>query len=88
MADLKDLSPQAQSAAMRGGMDGWGQLGSTTRHVRYAEPSAPSARRRCHCGCKRRAAFKGMANGVCLVSACEMAIRRWVKTGSTLGSHP
>lgn len=81
MGDLKDMPPAELSAAMRGGMDGWGQVGSSTAHVRYALPVPAFSRRRCYCGCKRRATRRGMANGVCLVTLCELAVRRWVKTG-------
>src|SRR5690606_30669002 len=80
VADLSKMTPAARSAAMRGGTDGWGRVGSAD-HVRYAEPVPSTSRRRCHCGCKRRATHRGMANGVCLTTACELAIRRWIKTG-------
>lgn len=56
--------------------------GSAIEHRRYAEQVAPTSRRKCHCGCGRRATHKGMANGVALTSACELGIRRWIKTGS------
>jgi hypothetical protein len=80
--DLNKMQPTERAAAMRGGVDGWGQVGSVD-DVRYALPVDPKSRRRCHCGCKRRATHRGMANGVCLTTACELAIRRWIKTGST-----
>jgi hypothetical protein len=78
--DIDELSKRGRSAAMRGGTDGWGAHGSVD-HARYSEPVEPRSRRRCHCGCKRRATHKGMANGVCLTQACELGIARWVKTG-------
>lgn len=78
---LNDLNPAARSAAMRGGTEGWGWHGSVN-HVRYAEAVESKSRRRCHCGCKRRATHRGMANGMALTTACELGIRRWVKTGS------
>lgn len=81
MADLNKLSKQALAAAMRGGTDAWGQIGSSTENVRYSEPVPPRSRRRCHCGCKSRATHMGMANGVALVTACEIGIRRWIRTG-------
>lgn len=79
---LKDLSPTALSAAMRGGTDAWGQWGSAKDHVRYAEPIDTKSRRRCYCGCKRRASYRGMANGICLTIGCELSMQRWVKTGN------
>ncbi len=66
---------------MRGGTENWSAHGSSREHVRYALPAPPRSRRRCSCGCGRRASHRGMANGVCLLSGCELSIRRWVKTG-------
>ena len=71
--NLNDLSPAARSAAMRGGTSGWGQVGGLPGHIRYAEPVASTSRRRCGCGCKRRATHIGMANGVALISGCPWA---------------
>lgn len=89
MVDLSKLSKQARVAAMRGGTDGWGQLGSSADDVRYAEPVVdPRSRRLCTCGCKRRSTHKGMANGVCLTSGCELSMARWVKTGQTVRLVP
>jgi hypothetical protein len=82
MADPRDFLPSTLKAYMASG-GAWGEFGSSTEHTRYAEPVDPKSRRRCHCGCKRRATHRGMANGVCLTEACEFAIMRWVKTGST-----
>lgn len=82
MVDLGTLSPKARAAAMRGGTEGWGQVGSVDM-VRYSQPVASRSRSRCHCGCKRRATHIGMANGVGLTTACELAIQRWIKTGHT-----
>jgi len=83
MVDLNKLNKPALSAAMRGGTEGWGEMGSSTMNVRYIDLAPSMARRRCHCGCDGRATHRGLANGVCLVSGCQMAILRWVKTGST-----
>lgn len=81
MIDINKLPPAALSAAMRGGTAAWGQHGSSQAHIRYAHPVQPRSRRRCHCGCGKRATHLGMANGVALVTGCELAIARWVKTG-------
>ena len=83
MSDINDLSPAARSAAMRGGMAGWEQFGSSN-HVRYMEarPKRPGRPPKCFCGCGSPKTHLGMANGVCLISACEMRVRRWVKEGS------
>lgn len=81
MTDLSKLSAAALSAAMRGGTAGWGEWGSSRDHVLYAQPIDPKSRRRCSCGCKRRATHLGMANGICLISGCELSIARWVRNG-------
>ena len=80
--DMNKMPPAERSAAMRGGMHGWGQVGSAACNVRYALPVAGTSRRRCSCGCMSRATHRGMANGVCLTTACDLAIRRSVKTGN------
>ncbi len=81
MVDLKKLSDAARSAAMRGGTVGWGEHGSALDHTRYAEPTRPRDRRRCSCGCKRRATHVGKANGVALMDGCELFVTRWVRDG-------
>ena len=82
---LNDLGPDALSAAMRGGVDGWGQHGSAIEHVRYMDSAPVKSRRRCRCGCKKVARYSGKANGVALTMGCEMSIRRWVKAQSGEG---
>jgi len=84
LVDLNKLSRAALSAAMRGGVDGWGQFGSADLHVRYMELAPSASRRCCSCGCKRRATHIGMANGICLGMGCELSIRRWVKAGEVV----
>jgi hypothetical protein len=81
MLDLNSISPTALKAAMQGGTEAWGQVGSAMEHVRYAEQITPKSRKKCWCGCEQRCTHKGMANGVCLTSGCHMGILRWVKTG-------
>jgi len=77
MVDLNKLSPAALKAAMRGGTTAWGWVGSED-HVRYAEPI--TYRRKCWCGCGKRSTHIGMANGVALLSGCELSVRRWVSS--------
>lgn len=69
---------------MRGGTEGWGEVGSSERNVRYSEPLPPrrGRRRRCYCGCEKPVTHAGMANGVALTNACELGVARWVRTGS------
>lgn len=69
---------------MRGGTEGWGEVGSSERNVRYGEPLPPrrGRRRRCYCGCEKPVTHAGMANGVALTNACELGVARWVRTGS------
>ena len=80
---LNELSRNALSAAMRGGTAGWGKVGSSQDHIRYSEPlpKRRGRRRQCYCGCGQRVTHAGMANGMCLTSACELGIARWVRTG-------
>lgn len=74
---LNNLPPEALKAAMIGGTESWGQWGSADQHIRYIQRAPSALRRRCNCGCKRRASHSGMANGVCLTSGCELSMRRW-----------
>ena len=46
MVDMQKLSPAALKAAMQGGTDAWGQIGSATENVRYAEPIVPKSRKK------------------------------------------
>jgi hypothetical protein len=57
---------------------GWGEVGSID-HYRYSMKITQPVGRLCHCGCGTRVTHAGMANGVCLTSGCELAIRRWVR---------
>ena len=59
-------------------MTAWG---SATEHARYLV-KAPNRRRRCLCGCRGAVTHIGMANGVALMSGCELRVRRWVRDGS------
>lgn len=79
--DLSALTPTELSAAMRGGTVNWGLHGSVDQHIRYSVLRSPRARKKCHCGCGRRATHAGMANGVCLTIGCELHVRRWVRQG-------
>lgn len=85
MVDLNKLSPAALRAAATGGTDGWGRMASSTGNIRYSEkkPKRLGRQRACHCGCGGRATHAGMANGICLTSACELGVARWVRTGQT-----
>lgn len=55
----------------------WGKWGADSMK-RYAQPVRPRSRKRCHCGCKRRATHAGVANGVALMSGCQFSTGRWV----------
>ena len=81
MMDIAKLSPAARSAAMRGGTEKWGQHANARTDVRYMEPVRPTSRKRCQCGCKKRATHYGKANGMVLAKGCEMKIRRWMRDG-------
>lgn len=79
MTDLNKLSPSALGAAMRGGTAAWGRIGSAADHVRYMD--AIKSRRKCPCGCGGRTTHAGMANGLALMSGCDLRVRRWVRDG-------
>lgn len=81
MPNLNDLTPSALSAAMRGGTVAWGKVGSASENIRYAEPIGSRSRRRCQCGCNKRATHLGMANGIGLMPGCELRVKRWVRDG-------
>lgn len=82
MSDLNEMSNAARSAAMRGGMEGWGQVGGLAEHIRYMElrPKRAGRKPKCSCGCETPKTHVGKANGVALTSGCELSIRRWVKS--------
>ncbi len=83
MTDLSKLSPKALAAAMKGGTEGWGVVGSSRENVRYSEALPKHmTRRKCWCGCGNRRTHAGRANGMTLTTACEIGIARWVRTGS------
>jgi hypothetical protein len=78
--DLSQLPPAALRAAMTGGTAGWGTYSNVMEHVRYIQPIiGRRGRRKCYCGCNRRATHLGMANGVALAHGCELQMRRWVR---------
>lgn len=55
--------------------------GSSSQHTRYKEKVNPKSRRRCCCGCGKRATHRGMANGICLMMGCDFSVRVWVRDG-------
>ena len=67
----------AKAQAQPGYDAGWA---SATEHVRDCWPSV-NRRRRCNCGCGGAASWTGGANGVALMSGCELSVRRWVRYG-------
>lgn len=61
-------------------VDRWGDSRIHKRTSRRLPPRL--SRRRCNCGCERRATHVGLANGLAMVDGCELSIARWVKTGA------
>ncbi len=57
----------------------FGTFGSASEHRRYFRRF--KSRRKCGCGCGTRQTLVGMANGVALMSGCELHVRRWVRDG-------
>ena len=60
----------------------YGEWGSAEHHKRYIDKIPSKSRRRCTCGCKKRATHLGKANGVALMSGCEFSVRVWVRDGT------
>jgi hypothetical protein len=54
--------------------------GNAYIHPRTLSKVKPTSRRRCVC-CNRRTTHIGLANGVALMSGCELRTRRWVRDG-------
>lgn len=48
-------------------------------HTRTFTTVDSKSRKRCSCGCGKRATHIGLANGVAMMSGCEMKVRRWAK---------
>lgn len=44
-------------------------------------PPRYRSRRRCYCGCEGKATHTGRADGITLVTGCELSMQRWVRTG-------
>ena len=81
MSVLQTLKGQALKAAMQGGVAGWGEFGLSSEHIRFAVAVKNSSCGRCSCGCESRATHHGAANGIVLVTGCQLSIQRWIKTG-------
>lgn len=77
------MSEKHRLQAQAAGQTGWGVIASADHHQRYSEllPGRYRNRSRCYCGCGGKASHSGRANGLALVQGCELAMRRWVKTG-------
>ena len=82
---LNDLSPVALKAAIKTGIEAWGQEASIRTHAGYVEPQ--DARRghylKCRCGCNGRAKFRAMFNGICMAEGCEISLHRWIRQLAT-----
>lgn len=65
-----------KARAVANGQQRWGVYASEEMH-RYAQPVTASCRR-CYC-CGGPITHAGMANGLALISGCELAVRRWVR---------
>lgn len=81
MVDLNELKGDELKAAMLGGVGGWGCYGDSGSHFRYkaVRQKRPGRQPKCHCGCGGNKTHRGMANGVCLTSGCELYVMRWVR---------
>ncbi len=68
---MNELEARLQSGG------GWGEV-SSENMGRYMLPT--KQRRKCSCGCGKNATHSGFANGLALMSGCEMYVRRWVRS--------
>ncbi len=75
----KERMRQIEEIYRRNGTDSFGQWGSVDHHTLYTEPVEPRSRRRCCCGCKRRATHRGMANGLAMMAGCEWSVAKWIR---------
>ena len=76
---LPDLGDFVDVAEGTNTMNVWG---SAIGHQRVCQPwpkGRRRGRRRCYCGCGKLITHIATANGVCLMSNCELVVRRWVK---------
>jgi len=48
---------------------------------RSMRPVKPTSRRRCSCGCEKRATHVGLGVGMALMRGCELYVRRWIRDG-------
>ena len=59
------------------GQQEWETYGNAAIHRRYSQST--DSRKRCSCGCTHPVTHLGMANGVALMSGCELSVARWVR---------
>jgi hypothetical protein len=81
--DFETATAKYRAQASATGQTGWGEYGSAADHQRYLYelPGRYRNRRRCYCGCGGKASHGGAVNGLAMACGCEMAMRRWVRTG-------
>ena len=58
------------------------RLAEAMQYKRTMTPAMPWSLVRCRCGCDRRASHLGLADGLCMMSGCELTVRRWVRDGA------
>ena len=49
------------------------------QYQRTMTAAMPWSLLRCQCGCSGRASHLGLADGACMMSGCELTVRRWVR---------
>ena len=78
------IEEREKARAMVLGQTDWGRYGNATKHHRYIQPVR--TRRRCRCGCRGRVTHAGKANGVTLMSGCELDAYRWRQETQTVAA--
>ena len=59
-----------------------GRLTEAMQYKRTMTPAMPWSLARCRCGCTGRASHLGLTDGSCMMSGCELTVRRWVRDGA------
>lgn len=79
--DTATLRRERIKAFIAGLIEPTGVRSGSVRGSRSIIETDPKSRRRCSCGCGKRATHVGLGDGLALTIGCEMKVRRWVRDG-------